>query len=131
MKKNLNILIVDDNLTFVGRVISMLEESGIDCHTNVASNSDEARRFFSSESHHVIVLDINLPGKNGIELLRLFRQSDTDPKVIMMTNHADSYYKQQCLELGAEYFLDKSNDFMQLPRIIRELFPVDVHSTGV
>jgi DNA-binding NarL/FixJ family response regulator len=68
------------------------------------------------------LLDINLPGKNGIELLKLFKASKKNTEVIMITNHADAYYRQQCLELGAEIFLDKSHDFMLLPGIISEKF---------
>lgn len=40
--------------------------------------------------------------------------------MIMITNHADTYYKEQCTELGAKYFLDKSNDFALVPGIVKE-----------
>ena len=122
MEKDRLILIVDDNMTFVDRVLCMLEESGNGKNVNVASNYDEASRLFFREDHQVVLLDINLPGKNGIELLRLFKESKKNTEVIMITNHADAYYKQQCLELGAEHFLDKSHDFMLLPGIINEKF---------
>lgn len=111
MKKGKLVLIVDDNLNFVKRLISLLEDvegiSGI----NIASDFEEARTIFMAEKHHVALLDINLPGKNGIELLKLFRQHSPACDVIMISNHADPYYRQQCLQLGAKYFLDKSNDY--------------------
>ena len=122
MKKEQLILIVDDNMTFVNRVICMLEDTVHGKNVNVASNYDEARRLFFREDHCVVLLDINLPGKNGIELLKLFKDSKKNTEVIMITNHADAYYRQQCLELGAEIFLDKSHDFMLLPGIISKKF---------
>lgn len=122
MKKEQLILIVDDNMTFVNRVICMLEDTVQGKNVNVASNYDEASRLFFREDHCVVLLDINLPGKNGIELLKLFKDSKKNTEVIMITNHADAYYRQQCLELGAEIFLDKSHDFMLLPGIISEKF---------
>ena len=122
MKKEQLILIVDDNMTFVDRVICMLEDTINGKNVNVASNYDEARRLFFSEDHRVVLLDINLPGKNGIDLLKLFKESKKNTDVIMITNHADAYYRQQCMDLGAEYFLDKSHDFMLLPGIISKKF---------
>lgn len=121
MKKNLVILIVDDNMNFVDRMINLLEDTNGIGHISVASNYDEARRLLASEDPDVVLLDINLPGKNGIELLKLVRQNSSKCEVVMITNHADSYYKQQCHELGAKHFLDKSNDFGLVPGIIKQL----------
>jgi DNA-binding NarL/FixJ family response regulator len=115
------ILIVDDNMNFVDRMISLLEDTQKISNISVASNYDEARRLLASENPDVVLLDINLPGKNGIELLRLIRQNNSKCEVVMITNHADNYYKEQCHELGAKYFLDKSNDFGLVPGIIKEL----------
>jgi DNA-binding NtrC family response regulator len=122
MKRNQQILIVDDNMNFVDRVIGLLEDLDNISHINVASNYDEARKLFFSEDHRIVLLDINLPGKNGIELLKIFKESKKDTDIIMVTNHADAYYQQQCMELGAKHFLDKSNDFSLLPGIINNEF---------
>lgn len=115
------ILIVDDNMNFVDRMISLLEDTDNTGPISVASNYDEARRALASENPDVVLLDINLPGKNGIEILKLIRQNNNKCEVIMITNHADNYYKQQCQELGAKHFLDKSNDFAMVPGIIKQL----------
>ena len=121
MKKKLVILIVDDNMNFIDRMINLLEDiTGID-HISTASNYDEARRLLVTEDPDVVLLDINLPGKNGIELLKLIRQNNKECEVIMITNHADDYYRQQCQDLGARHFLDKSNDFGLVPGIVKEL----------
>jgi DNA-binding NarL/FixJ family response regulator len=121
LEKKPVILIVDDNMNFVDRMISLLEDADNIGYINVASNFDEARRLLATEDPAVVLLDINLPGKNGIELLKLIRQNNKRCEVIMITNHADDYYKQQCQDLGARYFLDKSNDFALVPGIINEL----------
>ncbi len=115
------ILIVDDNMNFVDRMIGLLEEvNNIRC-INVASDYDEARRLLAQEDPDVVLLDINLPGKNGIDLLKLIKQNKNECEVIMITNHFDDYYRQQCHELGAKYFLDKSHDFSLVPGIISQL----------
>lgn len=112
------LLIVDDNMNFVKRIIQMLEEADNIRGINVACDFEEAKRIFFSEEHQVVLQDINLPGKNGIELLKLFKEHSRDTVVIMITNHADPFYRQQCLQLGAKYFLDKSNDYSRLLSLV-------------
>ncbi|HEV7780504.1 MAG TPA: response regulator transcription factor [Chitinophagaceae bacterium] len=121
MQKKLTILIVDDNMNFVDRMINLLEDADNVGYINVSGNYDEARRLLATEEPDVVLLDINLPGKNGIELLKLIRQNKQQCEVIMITNHADDYYRQQCRDLGAKHFLDKSNDFGLVPGIIKEV----------
>lgn len=118
MKKKLIILIVDDNINFIERMVSMLDELESIQNINVANNYEEAQRSIASEKPDLVLLDINLPGKNGIELLRKIKQGEWKCQVIMITNHADSYYKELCTELGATYFLDKSSDFGLVPALI-------------
>lgn len=118
MKENLSILIVDDNRNFVDRMIALLEDVKTNKQINIASNYEEAHRFLSVKDHDIVLLDINLPGKNGIELLKFIFQRSKQCEVIMITNHADGYYRDQCTELGAKYFLDKSNDFALVPEIV-------------
>ncbi len=121
MPRKLTILIVDDNMNFVDRMINLLEEADNIGYINVSGNYDEARRLLVSEDPDVVLLDINLPGKSGIELLKLIRENKQECEVIMITNHADDYYRQQCRDLGARHFLDKSNDFGLVPGIIKEV----------
>lgn len=120
MKKQEVILIVDDNLNFVDRMIVLLKEAGNTSDIHIASDYNEARRMFAEVAPDIMLLDINLPGKNGIDLLRLIRKNDANCEVIMITNHADDYYREQCYELGAKHFLDKSNDFAEVPGLIRD-----------
>lgn len=122
VKQNkLLILIVDDNMCFVERMIGLLDEVQNIAYISVATDYDEARRFLTEEIPDLVLLDINLPGKNGIELLRQIKKPGAECRVIMITNHADDYYRQQCKELGADHFLDKSNDFAKVPAIISML----------
>jgi CheY-like chemotaxis protein len=121
MKNKLVILIVDDNMKFVERMIAMLDELDNVEYINVANNYDEARQSLASEKHDLVLLDINLPGKNGIELLRKIKFEEATCNVIMISNHHDEYYREQCRELGASYFLDKSNDFGMVPLIVGKM----------
>jgi len=121
MKKDTVILIVDDNMNFVDRMISLLQETDSPRQIYSANNYDEARRLLAELNPDIVLLDINLPGKNGIEILKMIRSENKFSTVLMLTNHADAYYRQQCMELGADYFLDKSEDFGLVPGIINQL----------
>lgn len=121
MKKDTVILIVDDNMNFVDRMISLLQETDSPRQIFSANNYDEARRMLVEVIPDIILLDINLPGKNGLEILKLIRSENSFSTVLMLTNHADAYYRQQCMELGADYFLDKSEDFGLVPGIVNQL----------
>ena len=112
------ILIVDDNKCFVDRIVGMLDELNNISYINVASDYEQARRLLEEERPDLVLLDINLPGKSGIELLRRIKESGWRCEVIMITNHADEYYRQQCISLGVKHFLDKSNDFGMVPEIV-------------
>jgi len=111
MKKNTAILIVDDNINFADRMIEILGDLDNISHIDVARDYEEGFRLFVQEKPDLVLLDINLPGKNGIELLKAIKTSGYNSEVIMITNHTDDYYRKQCKEFGAEHFLDKTNDF--------------------
>jgi DNA-binding NarL/FixJ family response regulator len=114
------ILIVDDNKKFVDRMIGLLNELDNIGYINVANDYDEACRVLNYEDPDVVLLDINLPGKNGLELLKLIKKNTPVCEVIMITNHDDEYYRQQCKELGADHFLDKTIDFALVPDIVNK-----------
>ena len=117
-KEKLVILIVDDNMNFVKRIISLMEDLKNIGYINVATDYNQAVKFLDEEKPDLVLLDINLPGKSGIELLRKIKESGNNCEVIMITNHADDYYRRICSELGAKHFLDKSNEFAMVPEII-------------
>ncbi|HQW23997.1 MAG TPA: response regulator, partial [Bacteroidia bacterium] len=72
----------------------------------------------------VIILDIKIPGKSGVEVLPELK-TKSYAKVIMLTNYSDAYYKNLCMKLGAEYFLDKSNEFEKINEILMSIVPVE------
>jgi DNA-binding NarL/FixJ family response regulator len=122
VKRKLIILIVDDNKFFIERMIGLLDEAEGIGYINVAYDYDEAYNCLARERPDLVLLDINLPGKNGIDLLREIKASGIKCSVIMLSNHDNECYRQQCMQLGAEHFLDKSNDFGMVPSLINKVY---------
>jgi DNA-binding NarL/FixJ family response regulator len=113
-----NLLIVDDNIFFIDRVISLLEESCRLAKIGAAHDYNEAITYLENETPEIILLDINLPGKNGIEILREIKKAGKKYLMVVISNHDNEYYREQCKKLGADHFLDKSGDFGMLVTII-------------
>ena len=111
-------MIVDDNINFVSRMITLLNELDNIHVIHTAYNYNEAVRLLGAKPD-LILLDISLPGKNGMNILRRIKDSAEECEVIMLTNNSGEYYRQQCKKLGALHFLDKTNDFELVPGMIK------------
>ena len=68
-----------------------------------------------------VVLDIQLSGGSGIDVLRKIRPVAPGIVFIMLTNHPNPQYRRICMEAGASYFLDKSSEFENVKAIIAGL----------
>jgi DNA-binding NarL/FixJ family response regulator len=112
------VLVVDDSILILERMIPMLEEvSNIQFVVHAASYN-EAIELLERLMPDIVLLDINLPDKSGIELLRKIKEEYKKMKVFMITNQANDYYKKICKKLGADNFFDKSKDFNLIPELI-------------
>jgi len=123
MKKEKKIvLIVDDSILILERMISMLEEINNIQFVVHAANYNEAIELLKGLTPDMVLLDINLPDKSGIELLRKIKEEYKKIIVYMITNQANDYYKNICKKLGADNFFDKSTDFNLIPELISAEF---------
>ena len=69
----------------------------------------------------VVILDIQMQGKSGIELLKELKRETPDIRVIVLTSYAYPQYRRQCKELGAEHFLSKLTEFERLKGLVRDM----------
>ena len=111
MTSRKKILIVDDSPLIVKRLLTMLEDLPDVEWIKHAGNFHDALEQMEASKPGILLLDINLPDKSGIELLRTCKESNPEVKVIMITNQANDHYRKLCFSLGADYFIDKSKEF--------------------
>lgn len=121
--KKISILIVDDNENFVRRMIDLLEDVEVVSSIQTAGDYNEAFRMLDNKTPDVILLDICLPGKSGINLLQTMQDCNWKSEVIMVTNNTEGYYKDICNKLGVRYFLDKTSEFDLVPGIVASFNP--------
>ena len=120
-KKKLSVLIVEDSLLIVKRLRLLLNE--FDCVDQIyqANNADEALLISTQLRPRVIFLDIKIPGRSGVEVLPdLLKQNNST--VIVLTNYSDDSYRKLCMDIGASYFLDKSNEFDKIKEILNTIY---------
>jgi two-component system chemotaxis response regulator CheY len=123
---NFTALLVDDELYFRRFISQAISKLGV---TNIVQASDgtEAVTQFEASSPDMVILDIYMPNKDGLETLRDLRKISDEVPIFMLTSTADEYIVEQCVVDGADFFLRKdvpANDlFAQLGELIAENFP--------
>jgi DNA-binding NarL/FixJ family response regulator len=117
----MRVLIVDDSELLVERLRSSLEQvTGLEI-VGHANNARDAALEISKIKPDVVILDIHMPGGSGIEVLEGLRKDPFPPMVIMLSNYSDRQYREKCLQRGARFFFDKSNEFHNVAEVLRGL----------
>lgn len=109
------ILIVDDDKLLQASLDDILSES---YDTLIAGSGEEALRLFKSRPLDLVLLDIRLPGINGIETLRRMKEIGGEAVVIMMTAYEDVKSVLSSMKMGAFDYLVKPLDIEELEVII-------------
>jgi DNA-binding NarL/FixJ family response regulator len=117
----MNIVIVDDSQLVRERIAKRISELPGMNVVGEAVNSIEAIEIVKTKEPDVIILDIKMPGESGIDVLQKIKKGYPSIKIIMLTNYPFLQYRSKCYEHGADYFLDKSNEFDKVMDILIEL----------
>lgn len=110
------ILVIDDNSNVVDILGRCLREGGYGVLG--ALTSDEGLKLVILSRPELVLLDLALPGTNGIELLKRIRSTNPTTRVIIVTGNTDPALAREALELGALAYIDKPFDFAYLKRVI-------------
>lgn len=108
----MRILIVEDDPIQSKRLQADLKENGYVVHT--LDNGLEAEQLLGVEEFALAIFDVNLPGMSGLELLQTVRERELSLPVIMLTTRAQVEHRVEGLSLGADDYLGKPYDRMEL-----------------
>jgi two-component system response regulator AtoC len=117
-----NILVVDDEPAMRAGMARVLQAEGYQVLT--AANGAEALGMMASRPIHLAILDMKMPGMDGVELLKTISQSHPGTRVIMVTGYPDVEAAVACIKLGALDYLVKplsTGDFDALLEKTRNL----------
>ncbi len=100
-----NILIVDDEPTIRQSLKGVLEDEGF--KTSLAESGEAGLESISKNTFDVVLLDVWLPGIDGLETLEKIREKENAPEVIMISGHGTIETAVRATKLGAYDFLEK------------------------
>ena len=115
----MRIVVVEDNLSVAKGISYNLQDAGHGI--DLIHNGDEADAYLRDDGADIVVLDINLPGKSGLEILKSMRsRGDTRP-VLLLTARAELDDKVAGLDAGADDYLSKPFEMQEFSARIRAL----------
>lgn len=116
-----NVFIVEDSPSIRTRLIEMLAAMPDVALAGEACSAADAVAGILFARPDSVLLDLNLKGRSGIEVLRAVRAQAPGIVFVVLTNHAEPQYRRACAIAGAAYFLDKSTEFDRVRDVIAEI----------
>lgn len=117
----MKVFIADDSGAVVKRLTDLLEEVPGAQLVGKASDVPEAVQGVQKLRPDVLILDLQMPGGSGLDVLRSIRIDQPYLCVLICTNYPYPQLRDECFTAGANFFLDKSAEFEKIPAILREL----------
>jgi two-component system, response regulator RegA len=103
-----SILVVDDDETLRERLAKAFVSRGLEART--AGSCEEALALAQAEPPELAVLDLRMPGKSGLELLRALKALDAETQIVVLTAYGSIATTIDAMKLGAVYYLQKPAD---------------------
>lgn len=115
----MKLLIVEDEPKLISFIKRGLEENGFE--TDIAYDGNVGERLAKTGNYDVIILDINLPYKNGFEICSELRKNNINTPVLMLTALGTTEDKLHGFDVGADDYLLKPFEFLELLARVRVL----------
>lgn len=119
--KRIRVYLVDDHRLFRAGLRLMLERMHDVEIAGEASDGLEALEGIRCTRPDLVLLDISMPGLNGIEVARRLRETEPGLQLIMLSMHSDRHFVLESLRAGANGYLLKDAGFEELVRVVREV----------
>jgi len=127
----MKVFIADDSGAVVKRLADLLDEVPGAQLVGQANDVREAVEGVQKLRPDVLILDLQMPGGTGLDVLRAIRVDHPHLYVLICTNYPYSQLREECFGAGANFFLDKSAEFEKIPAILRELLLSETKSSAV
>jgi CheY-like chemotaxis protein len=118
MNREPMVLVADDNEDLVETFAVILKRCG--CHVETAGDGPAAVDKYRKRRFDVALMDIVMPGMNGVEALRRMKEIDPDTTVILMTGYADAALMERARDEGVRYIVHKPVKVERLIELITE-----------
>jgi DNA-binding response OmpR family regulator len=113
----IKILLVDDEKEFLDALCDRLRMRGF--YPDTASDGEKALTHIADQDFDVVILDLNMPGLHGMEVLRRIKKTNPELQVIILTAYSSELVKMAALHCGAFDLLSKPVDLEKLIRTVK------------
>ena len=113
-----SVLIVEDEAVFGKSLARFLTKAGYAC--TLKSRAEDGLRAMADISPHVVLLDVRLPGMDGLQALRAFQERDADLPVIMLTAYGTIETAVEAMKAGAVDYLCKPLDLQEVQLVVEK-----------
>ena len=117
----MHILIADDHAYVRRGLREILADAFSDAHFSEAANGDEVMTQLAGSQYGVLLLDINMPGRTGLEVLRDVKKIYPQLPVIMVSVQPENQYASRCLRAGAAAYVNKDSASEELAPMIEKI----------
>lgn len=107
----IKIMLADDHLLMREGIRNLLEFDGTIKVVEEASDGEECIEKIKVSEPEVLLLDINMPKKNGIEVLKIIKDEKIDVKVLILTVHNEIEYLIKAVDIGVDGYILKSKSY--------------------
>ena len=118
----IEILLVDDHAIVREGLRRIIDDTTGITISAEASTGQEALGLIWKEKYDLVILDISMPGKNGLQTLKEIKKHDAKLPVLMLSMHAEKQYAMRAIKAGASGYLTKESASEQLVSAIRKIF---------
>ena len=117
----IKVLLVDDLLLDVALTRRAMEDCEVAHRIAVASDGEEAYRLLGEACFDLLLLDLSMPGRSGVDLIRQVRSEAPKLAILILTMHEEEQYAVRAIRAGAQGYLTKESAGTQLVGAIRKV----------
>lgn len=117
----MTVVIVDDHINMRRLLHEWLQGAFPECSFLEMTTAKEAIAYCREGNPNAVIMDINMPGMNGIDATTRLKAMQPDMKVIILTIHENGFYREAAIKAGANAFVTKRNLYDELVPVLSDL----------
>lgn len=122
MNMSIKVMIADDHVLMREGVKQLLEYDGSIKVISEAADGVECLKILETVTPDILLLDINMPNKNGIEVLEDIKNKNIDIKILILTVHNEIEYLLRAVDIGVDGYILKDSESAELKKAINYIY---------
>ncbi len=119
------ILIFEKSVEITKRLIGLIEEARTGMEIYYTGSFNEAKTLLQTKEICAALLDLNLNEKECLALIKMAKQIERSNMVVVLYTYAEEKSLKLCKTTGADFLLDKHNDFGQIPNLMNQFLAIN------